>query len=252
MSSGIFYILADYERKQSEAVGTLGKNLFRDAFGDIYKHYVGLQLKQGSETEALIDLDTLQHNGLKPDFALITGNRIVLLEIKVSFLTSLSKVLGDEVKIKKEISRTDGQFAKALNQLNTFEEAINAGTIADRRFSGKKEIIKIIVSYEDFYLANSYLLNLATAEFGEKLISNLQIMTLMDIDACGTVLANGGKVVDYLFNKVSDPEFKAWSVDAFIRNSNKGLPNKNPLLDENFKEFFNELTGKSLYFEKLI
>lgn len=244
MSSGIFHILADYEHTQGRVAGNTGQNLFRDAFGDVYKHYVGLQLNQGSQTETLIDLDTLVHQNSKPDFALVSGNRIMLIEVKVGFLTAISKYLGSEEQIRREISKEDGQFAKAVRQLNRFAEELRTGAVTDPRLAGKTEILKVIVGYEDFYLANSYLLPIAEEEFGEMAMENLQIMTLMDLDLCGTALANEGRVIDPLFEKVADKNLKLWSVAMFLKDKNKVVRNKNPLLSAAFKEFFAEFSGK--------
>lgn len=244
MSSGIFHILADYERTQAQLAGNNGQNLFRDAFGDIYKHYVGLQLNQGKKNETLIDLDTLNHQNPKPDFALISGNQIILFEVKVGFLTAASKYLGDEKQIRAELKRENGQFAKAVRQLNSFADDLMAGTVTDPRLAGKTEILKVIVGYEDFYLANSYLLPIAEEEFGTTAIENLQIMTLMDLDLCGTALANEGRVIEPMFKKVADKNLKLWSVAMYIKDQNKTVRNKNPLLNDAFKEFFVEFSGK--------
>lgn len=244
MSSGVFYLLADYEQKQAESLGISKRNPFRDSFGDIYKHYVGLQLNQPSVEEELIDLDKIEYSGLRPDFALVSEKRIILFEVKVGFLSAVSRCIGNETKIKNEIAKKDGQFAKAVKQLGEFEVALNNNLISDQRLKNKKQIIKIIIGYEDFFLANSYLLKIAEEEFGD-VIKNLQIMTVSDVDTCGTILANGGKIIKPLFEKVADKNLRDWPCGQFLRDRNKGIRNKNPLLEEAFKEFIQEFSGKT-------
>jgi hypothetical protein len=242
MSSGIFHILAEYERIKAQEAGHEGQNPFRDVFGELYKKYVGLQLAQGPGKEELVDLDQISYQGNRPDFALIKGKYMVLFEVKVGLVTTLAKLLSDEARLKVEIQRPDGQFCRALNQLNEFETAIKEGRVDDRRLRNKK-IIKVVVAYEDFYFANSHLLGLAKEVLDPCIISNVQIMTLMDVDTCGTALANKGGVVKYLFEKMEDEEFRQWSVSMFLRDKNRGIRNINPLLRDAFREFFHEYSG---------
>lgn len=240
-SVGIFYILSDFERKNAEKEGMTERNNFRDAFGDIFKYYVGLQFNQGNPTDILFDFDKIEYRGKKPDFALINGDKAVLFEVKTGLLTVFSRYLSDTESIRQEIK--NGQFARALNQIDDFENALNQGNVNLPEFKDVTDVVKVIVAFEDVYTANFRILPIADKAFGIDVTRNVQIATLMDIDYIGGILADSKGVVDHFFKKINDEEFRKWPIEGYLHEQDQSVPN-NPLIDKYFNEFYKKLTRK--------
>lgn len=243
-SLGIFHLLADEERKIAANQGKSGKNDFKEAFGEVYREYVGRQLAQAAQPVNFVDLDKeIQTDIRKPDFALIKDDVCILFEVKTSFLTLEPRMLFDKALAKEEISQTKGNFKKATDQLNTFEECIKSGGINDKRFKEVTKVVKIIVGFEDLFLANAFLLPIAKEIYREQ-IDQFQIATLSDIETLGAKLANGGDVLRVIWEKTSSLELRQWSLSAFLFQSTKETSAENPLLKKAFRDFFLKVTGR--------
>ena len=246
-SLGIFYLLGDKERELAEAEGKAGRNDFREEFGKVYRAYVGRQLGQAQAPVDFVDIDEeIKEDVRKPDFALIKDDICVLFEVKTAFLTINPRMLFDTEVARKEIETPTGNFKKAVDQLNLFETAIRSGKIADKRFSQVSKIVKIIVGFEDLYLANPFLLPVARELYGDQ-ANNLQIGTLSDIEILGSRLAHGGAVLEAICEKVSnrDPEqdCSEWSLGMFVADRTKEATGENPLLKEAFEEYMSLVAG---------
>lgn len=242
-SLGIFHLLGDKEREIATTQGKLGKNDFKEVFGDVYREYVGKQLSQATKSVDFIDLDKEIKNDIrKPDFAIIKDDTCILFEVKTSFLTVEPRMLFDKALAKQEIEQTKGNFKKAVDQLNIFEEGIKNGKIDDKRFKEVKKIVKIIVGFEDLFLANAFLLPIAKEIYKEQ-VDRFQIATLSDIELLGAKLANSGDVFKVIWEKVTSPELSQWSLSAFVFQSTKETSAENPLLKKAFSDFFLKITG---------
>lgn len=237
-SSGIFYILNDFE-KHKEQKG----NPFRDAFGEIYKEYVKTQLSQSNTNIKLVDVDSIQYSGKKPDLLLISGRYAILFEVKLGLVDMSSRQLADENSLRTNIKR---QFKKATEQLNVFESAIQNREVSHSDLNSVKYITKVIISFEDLFTANASILPLAESELKTDL-SNYQIATLQDIECMGTLLSVGHDIVSPLITKNDDSEYRKWQISVFLSEKfhDQTIPPQNPILDNAMTEFYQELTGNT-------
>ncbi len=247
-SLGPFYLLSDKEK----ALHTEDprKNPFRSAFGNVYREYVKQHLSLKTSSISLVDLDTeIEYEDERPDFALIEEETCVLFEVKTSILSLDCRMMFDTDKAKEEIGKNT--FEKALNQLHKFEQKIKKGDIKDKRFSKIENFVKILVGFEDAYLANAQLLPLIKERYGNN-FENLQIATLSDIEIIGTCLAHNGKVVSALRKKVMDTEVYKWAVEPYLLYINKEINTVNPLLDRAWKKFMKRMMGLTEDPDKII
>jgi hypothetical protein len=243
-SLGVFHLLADKEREIATSQGKSGKNDFKEVFGEVYREYVGRQLFQATQPVGFIDIDKeIETDIRKPDFALIKDDTCILFEVKTSFLTLEPRMLFDKALAKQEIDLPKGNFKKAVDQLNSFEEGIKTGKINDTRFKGITKIVKIIVGFEDLFLSNAFLLPIAKETYGQQM-ERFQIATLSDIELLGAKLANRGDVLKVVWEKASSAELSQWSLSAFVFQSTKETSAENPLLKKTFRNFFLKITGR--------
>lgn len=242
-SLGVFYLLADKERGVTKAAGQNARNDFRDVFGEIYRAYIGKNLALGKWPTILIDLDSeiAELPGiLKPDFALIEGPGCVLFEVKTAPFSVTSRTVLDKEKAKEEIQREKGTFKKALDQLNTFEDAILQKKISDKRFENITSIVKVVVIFEDIFIANAFLLPIAKEVYGEQ-SNNLQIMGITDIESLGKALSQDVSIVQNLIKKLEEVRTAEEAVGPTIVGSAGG---ENPLLKESYEKLMKRLVGK--------
>jgi hypothetical protein len=241
---GLFYLLADKEREIALSAGNEGQNFFRDDFGNVYRAYIGKQLSQARRGVSVIDLDEeIKTEDMKPDFALIDGNTCILFEVKTALLTLDSRLIFDEVSAKDQIQK--GNFKKALKQLTDFEKAILTGQIEHKKLKGIKHIVKVIVGFEEIFLANAFLLPMFRELRGSE-VQNLQIATINDMDALGATLAGKGKIGKWMLEKIGTPEVAEWSLAGFFAQKMKNMQFKNMVLQKGYEDFISKMTGKDL------
>ncbi len=239
-SVGIFYLLADRERETSESLNKLGKNNFRESFGHIYKEYVGRHLNQKNSQIVFIDLDVeLPINNKKPDFAIIKDDNCLLFEVKTALLNVNNRTIFDPVKSRDEM--INGNIKKAFSQLQSFESLIKNNLINDVRFKNIKNVVKVIVGFEDVYLANAFLLPIASEIFGLD-SKNLQFGSISDIESIGSLSSSDTDPVSLLHEKVNNQETAEWSIDGFIKNKYDSSL-KNQLLEDSFSSFMMRAMG---------
>lgn len=241
-SVGLFYLLGDKEREIAASLGQGGRNDFRQSFGDVYRAYVGKHLAFAIAPMYFIDLDVeITTAGEKPDFALINGDTCVLFEVKTALLTLDARTIFDVEKTRTEVQ--SGSFRRAIGQLNQFEEAVRAGKITDKRFKGVSKFVKIIVGFEDVFLANVILLPLLQETYGSDAMANFQIATITDIETMGTMLSQGGDLVSFLREKVEKPDQVMYALLPLIQKASPDGSKENPLLETAFKAFWSRMTG---------
>lgn len=242
-SLGIFYLLADKEKEIAKSVGQNARNYFRDVFGEIYRVYVGKNLGLSKQPTILVDLDSEIDDfsdTLKPDFALIEDTNCILFEVKTVPFSLTSRTVLDKEIAKEEIQREDGAFKKALDQLNTFEAAVLQRKFSDKRFKNITNIVKVVVIFEDIFIANAFLLPIVKEVYRHQ-ANRLQVMGITDIELLGKALAQGVSVVGDLVKKVEDIKNAEEAIGSAIT---KGVSGENPLLEESYEKLIKQLTGK--------
>nr|WP_199082487.1 hypothetical protein [Pedobacter sp. ASV19] len=237
-STGIFHLLANKEQMLGQAAGKMKENAFRVYFGDIYRAYVKTQLLLASGDTLLIDLDEDFGNksGEKlPDFAIIQGNICIVTEVKTSLLTLKSRAFFDEALMEQEIK--GGSFKKAVIQLSEFRNRILLNQTGDPRFKFVNEVINILAGYEDIFVLNSYLLPMLEKQYGT-LAENLQLASISDVDALGSILAEGQSIAKLMKLKIDNKDTKSWMLEQYLKDH---IQTENSVLKEAFNSLLERL-----------
>ena len=241
-SMGLFYLLAEKEKERALTLEQKGKNDFRESFGKIYRVYVEKQLLLAKNGATFIDLDEdFSFSGKKPDFAIIKNETCILFEVKTTLLTIATRTFFDEDIARNEILQ--GGFKKAIEQLNELEKSILNKNVEDVRFKNVKKVIKIMVGFEDIFLANAFLLPLLREIYGEN-INNLQIATITDIEVIGNLLSEDEELDKLILEKIATLEIAEWSLGVFLNNKRKNKVSENPVLKKSYEDFMSKITGK--------
>jgi len=231
-SSGIFYLLGDKEKQLAELEGKKGKNPFRNAFGMVYRAYVGEHLSIPGKHEFIdLDHDFVQTGGKLPDFAIIQGNTCILFEVKTSLLNIDARTYFEKQTLEKEVKA--GNIQKAITQLMDFKHQILSGKVSDPRFSKVSVVVGVIVGYEDIFSINSTLLPMLDKLSGA-IVPDLQFASISDIEAIGSAIDQGLNIIELLQKKVSNPAERQWSIATLFY---KDMDERNSVLDRAFDEF---------------
>ncbi len=231
-SSGIFYLLGDKEKELAESEGKKGRNPFRNAFGAVYRAYVGEHLSiPGRHNFIDLDNDFVQTNGKLPDFAIVQEDICILFEVKTSLLNIDARTYFEKQTLEKEVKA--GNIQKAINQLMDFKQKILLGQINDARFSQITTVVGIIVGYEDIFSINSILLPMLDTLNGA-MVDNLQFASISDIEAIGSAIDQKLNIIELLQKKVASPAERQWSIATLFH---KDMDHRNSVLDQAFDEF---------------
>ncbi len=253
-TTGIFYLLADRERENAVLVGASGRNDFREAFGEIYRNYVGRHLALARGKVKFIDLDTEVHvSGKMPDFALIQDDTCLLFEVKTAPFSVTTRSTLDLEVARQEIK--GGSFKKSLEQLRDFSTSILAGAVTDKRFRKVDKVVSIVVGFEDLFIANPFILPIVK-EIHSQAADGLQIASISEIEDIGTLLSLNLPVVPAIYQKVwgiESSEKNDWPLSStlaeFINSASKKKKVMNPLLTDAFKRLMIRMGGTKEYLE---
>ncbi|WDF77019.1 hypothetical protein PQ469_24350 [Mucilaginibacter sp. KACC 22773] len=242
-SHGMFYLLANKEQALAKAAGNKGQNSFRVEFGFIYRNYVGMQLDQDNSNFDFIDLDNdFNHTsgGKMPDFAIVKNNACILFEVKTTLLNVAARSYYEPEVLESEIKK--GVFNKALDQLQSFAEAVLQGRLDDPRFRNIKRVIKVLIGYDDIFVLNTLILPLLNKHYGNK-AEHLQLACVSDVDVMGTLVAERRDLVKMIIEKVDSPEKHSY---AFIADWEKKASINNPVLRRAYDDLMLRMAGPSV------
>lgn len=154
VTRGLYFDFADYF-KQGRS------NSFRTAFGSVFQDYIGLLLeKQLGKERILAEFEYYKGHEKQdsPDWFIILGDRMIIIEVKQSCLYLDSKQWGDLKQVKKDLNKTIG---KAANQLFKFEMDIRSNKYQElARFQNIKSLEKLVVIHDSVYFLNDAVRNL--------------------------------------------------------------------------------------------
>lgn len=238
-STGIFYLLADKEHDIASLGGKSSSNAFRIAFGNVYRNYVQQILSYGNSECIVVDLDNdfeFPSDKKRPDFAVICGERCVLIEVKVSLLTINARIYFEESELRKEVAGNN--LKSALAQIKAFQEVFDHGKINDIRFEKVTTILPIIIGYEDIFVLNSVLLPLM-AEIDPITSKFLQLGTITDIEAIGSFMRKSGELGKAMQEKFESDFYRSYAIHTFLNE--KIELDYHPLLVEGFESFIGKL-----------
>jgi hypothetical protein len=231
-SSGIFYLLGDKEKELAEREGKKGKNPFRNAFGMVYRAYVGAHLSIPGRHQFIdLDNDFVQTGGKLPDFAIVQEDICILFEVKTSLLNINARTYFEKQTLENEVKA--GNIQKAISQLMDFKQNILSGSINDARFSKTSAVVGVIVGYEDIFSINSTLLPMLDKINGS-VVDDLQFASISDIEAIGSAIEQGLNIIELLQKKVANPTERQWSIATLFH---KDMDHRNSILNQAFDEF---------------
>jgi len=233
-TSGLLYAISERQRETAQSPR---EARFRAAFGRIVQHYVRFQLAQCRETSGLfLDLDGIltDYGPTKPDFALVKGETAVLFEVKLGLLTRGSKFLGDEKTLEADFLT---HLEPAVDQLNGFAQAIYEKRVPINGLEDVKQVVKVVVTFDNSYLSNADTLPLAGEVLGKKRLAGVQLATLDDIDFIGGLLAEGEDVVPPLAEKADIGQFGGWIIWMFLRDKVGQPKSRSPYLEHGWQGF---------------
>jgi len=238
-SAGIFYLLANKEQQIANVAGKTGENPFRNAFGIVFREYIGRHLKTPSKSHTFIDLDvdfSEPWTGLLPDFALINAEVCLLVEVKTTLLKLPARSYFEPEIIKGEVQA--GNLKKAVRQLDSFRKAILEKKVKDVRFGKVTRILNIIVGYDQVYVLNSAILpDLTTAH--KEISYDLQLASIADIEMMGSGLEQGFNLNELMGKKVADTGAVRWSIATYLQHCH--VTSKNQILNEAFLQCMERL-----------
>lgn len=231
-SSGIFYLLGDKEKELADKEEKKGKNPFRNAFGMVYRAYVGEHLSIPGRHEFIdLDNDFVQTGGKLPDFAIVQEDICILFEVKTSLLNIDARTYFEKQTLEKEVKT--GNIQKAITQLMDFKQKILSDQVNDARFSKISAVVGVIVGYEDIFSINSTLLPMLDKLNGS-IMDDLQFASISDVEAIGSAINQALNIIELIQKKVANLSERQWSIATLFH---KDMDHRNSVLDQAFNEF---------------
>jgi len=131
-----------------------GTNPFRVAFGSVFEQYVGNLLHAGSGPTNVRAEWEYGRKGLRrrtPDWLVLDGNRLLVVEVKQSALKLNTKMLGRLDLLAADLERTLGEGAR---QLLKFCEDLSAALPGLEGLEEVREIELLLVTHDEVPWAN--------------------------------------------------------------------------------------------------
>jgi len=148
VTEGLYHELAN----DSNAGGAI--NPFRTAFGHVFEAYVGELLRAGCGTASVIPEFKYGRKGTQvasPDWLVLDGSRLVVIEVKQSALTLNSKIFGRIADVVRDLRQN---LAAGAEQVLNFRKALKLGTQGLEALSHVTEIELLVVTYDQIPFAN--------------------------------------------------------------------------------------------------
>lgn len=148
VTAGLYHALATRWNKGA------GSNPFRVAFGYVFEAYVGELLRQGSGSALVIpefDYGTRAKPKKSPDWMVLDGSSLVVIEAKQSALTLETKIQGDLESARRDLKRT---LTKGTHQLLEFRRDVLEGRTGKPELDGVKDLEMLLVTHDDIPFGN--------------------------------------------------------------------------------------------------
>ncbi|MFN4953115.1 MAG: hypothetical protein ACK5WC_01300 [Aphanizomenon sp.] len=236
ISTGIFY----------EMFNVYGTN-FSNYFGFVFERYVGLVLENCLTSEQLIsesDIRTFypKEKGKVPDWVVIDGSTVVLLECKTTRFSRAAQAIASEDAVNSSLK----QVKKGLKQLANFISACQAKVPELEKFHNCTTFKPILVSLEPLYLINctffqEHINSLLAAEGITGL--DWQILSIDELEVLQPHIAAGFKLSQVLddltqktFNNVLEDLFSQTNrtfADSFLYPKQEELYQRLAIPDKN-------------------
>jgi hypothetical protein len=147
VSDGLYHALAT----ASDAGGR--HNPFKSAFGFVFQDYVGKLLESASDAIVLPEWEYGPKSARvqTPDWLILEGDRLVIVEVKQSALTLATKVLGSLDTLAADLQKT---LLGGARQLVKFKAAVEARAPGLETLAGAKHIELMLVTHDPLPWAN--------------------------------------------------------------------------------------------------
>lgn len=207
---------------------------YSSTFGDVFKDYIGLLLKECFGTENVFDLDTLiSEKSKKADWLVIKDETAVLFECKAYRYNYNLKRTGSLDLLREFVEERIGY---ALIQLDeSLQEVQKMGT-TEPKFANIGRVHKIIVLEEDFYLANALVDFLQNDPIVRKIErEQIQIISMLELET--VLLSNYSNDLDSIFTSKIDGPNRKLSLDFHLRQLPNFKTDKNNILDKTLDNY---------------
>lgn len=148
VTEGVFHALSGAHQ------GVGSKNPFRTAFGYAFQEYVGMLLEAGSLPGSVLaewKYPTAAGEQDTPDWLVLDGDRVIVIEVKTSVVDLKAKVLGHLELVAKSLKRN---LAKAADQLLTFRSDVERQASGLERLANVREFELLVVTHDEAHFAN--------------------------------------------------------------------------------------------------
>lgn len=195
ISTGIFY-------QMYNAYTTEYRTEFSEYFGHVFERYVGLVIENCITSEQLLSESDIRsfypaNKGKVPDWILIDGSTLILLECKATRFSRAAQAIASEDAVNSSLA----QVKKGLKQLSNFMSACRGKVPELEKFHKCTTFKPILVSLEPLYLINSTLFR----EHIDSLLASegvtgldWQILSIDELEALQPHIAAGFRLVQVL------------------------------------------------------
>lgn len=207
---------------------------YSSTFGNVFKDYIGLLLKECFGTRNVFDLDTLiSEKSKKADWLVIKDETAVLFECKAYRYNYNLKRTGSLDLLREFVEERIGY---ALIQLDeSLQEVQKMGT-TEPKFANIGRVHKIIVLEEDFYLANALVDFLQNDPIVRKIErEQIQIISMLELET--VLLSNYSNDLDSIFTSKIDGPNRKLSLDFHLRQLPNFKTDKNNILDKTLDNY---------------
>ena len=203
-------------------------------WGEVYKEYIGMLLKDCFGGTAVFDLDNiLTDNMKKGDWLVQMDDCVALFECKAHGFAAELRSSG---KLSVLDSFIEGRIAPALKQLLSTESRWPKIEAALNLPKGKQRIHKFVVLWDGFYFANvlsDFLPQNATLHALE--VSGTLILSTLDLETLsfGNCSSKFGSIIDQWRDKIASRP-TLW---RFLRELPTYKPREDSMLNTVYKDF---------------
>jgi hypothetical protein len=191
ISTGIFYQM--YNEYGTE---------FSAYFGHVFEKYVGLVISKCIGPERLIsEMDIRKvypiDKGKSPDFLLIDGTTLILLECKATRFSRAAQAIASETTVNESLA----QIIKGLKQLASFMSACQNNVPQLSEFHSCTRFKPVIISLEPLHLINTPLFREhINSLLADENITDLdwQIISIDDLEALQPHITDGFRLSQVL------------------------------------------------------
>lgn len=226
VTHGLFFDLADLYRDKGKA------NPFRSSFGYVFQDYIGELLKRCGPEGQLLPEFRYHKTKDSPDWLILNGEKLVVIEVKYPMLYLDAKQFGDDKKVKKDLKNTIGKAVKQFYQFGTAITSCSDSKLG--KFKGCK-VQRLIVTYDRGYFLNSFIKDYLKDIFEEevRLIPDNFEFQVISVDEFEYLVGEyGDDLFSFLEEKNSNKEHREMDFNEYLNIKTNIYRFRNKFLDD--------------------